>query len=112
MRIAIPVHDGRLCAHFGHCSAFALLDIDPETKQIVRSSSVNPPPHQPGVLPRWLKDEGAEVVIAGGMGNRAMALFAQAGIQVLTGAPEQTPDELALAYAEGTLEQGANVCDH
>ncbi len=112
MRLAIPVQDGRLCAHFGHCRVFALLDIDPATKQIVASSNVEPPPHAPGVLPRWLKDQGAEVIIAGGMGQRAQALFVEAGIEVLTGAPDHTPEELALAYTSGTLAQGDNICDH
>ena len=112
MRIAIPIHDGRLCAHFGHCSAFALLDIDPEAKKIIGSARVEPPPHAPGVLPRWLKDQGADIVIAGGMGGRAQALFAEAGIEVVTGVPEHTPEELALAFATGTLEHGDNICDH
>ena len=30
MRFAIPLADGKLAVHFGHCASFALLDVDPE----------------------------------------------------------------------------------
>ena len=112
MRIAIPVEDGRLCMHFGHCRQFALIDVDPSERRVTHARIVTPPPHAPGVLHEWLKGEGVDVAIAGGMGARAQALFADAGIQVITGAPPEAPDALALAYAAGTLERGENVCDH
>lgn len=112
MRIAIPTENGRLCTHFGHCQTFALIDVDTDEKQILASAEVVPPPHEPGLLPRWLKEQGAQVVIAGGMGGRAVALFAAAGVEVITGAPSETPEALALAYVTGTLEQGDNACDH
>ncbi|NLF18973.1 MAG: ATPase, partial [Lentisphaerae bacterium] len=31
MRLAIPIADGRLSLHFGHCESFALIDVDPAT---------------------------------------------------------------------------------
>lgn len=112
MRIALPVVNGNLCMHFGHCEAFALVDIDPESKAITGQEMVAAPPHAPGFLPPWLADMGAEVVIAGGMGQRAQALFAQSGIEVVVGAPAAPPDQLARAYLDGTLQTGQNVCDH
>jgi len=71
-----------------------------------------PPPHEPGVLPRWLHEQGATHIIAGGMGRRAQDLFAQNGIRVIVGAPAGAPEELAAAYLAGTLVAGENVCDH
>ena len=32
MRFAVPTNDKKLCAHFGHCEAFALIDADGEGK--------------------------------------------------------------------------------
>jgi len=112
MRIAIPVADGRLAMHFGHCEEFALIDVDEKKKCITATETVEAPEHQPGLLPRWLHEKGVNVVIAGGMGARAQGLFAQQGITVLVGAPAGEPEKLVQDYLDGTLQTGENVCDH
>jgi predicted Fe-Mo cluster-binding NifX family protein len=112
MKIAIPLADGRLSLHFGHCEEFALLDVDPATKSVKDKSILKSPPHEPGVLPRWLGEKGATVIIAGGMGQRAQGLFAQQNIEVVVGASSDTPEEIVKAYLDGTLKSGANLCDH
>ena len=77
MKIAIPLADGRLCMHFGHCEQFALVEVDDENKTILATDYRTPPAHEPGVLPRWLHEQGANVIIAGGglAGVAARALF-------------------------------------
>ena len=112
MKIAIPVAEERLSAHFGHCEAFAILEADQHGKAIVSKSVHQAPPHEPGLLPRWLHELGADVVIAGGMGQRAQQLFTQIGIPVVVGAPAKTPEQLATAFLNGTLQAGENLCDH
>ena len=111
MKIAIPLADGRLCMHFGHCEQFALVETD-EQDNIVDTALLTPPLHEPGVLPAWLGEQGADVIIAGGMGQRAQQLFMQNGITVVTGAPADEPEQLVLAYLGGTLATGDNICDH
>ncbi len=112
MRIAIPVADGRLATHFGHCASFALIDVDTKEKKVLGREDVDAPPHQPGLLPPWLAERGANLIIAGGMGQRAHALFAEHGIQVVVGAPSEPPEKLVIDYMEGTLVKGENICDH
>jgi len=112
MKIAIPLAAGKLSLHFGHCEEFALLDVDPDTKTVKDKSLLKAPPHEPGVLPRWLGEHGANVIIAGGMGQRAQSLFAQQNIEVVVGAPADTPEEIAKSYLDGTLKPGTNLCDH
>ena len=112
MKIAIPIANGQLCMHFGHCETFALVEVEPATKTLRKTESVEPPPHEPGLLPRWLAEQGVTVILAGGMGSRAQGLFAERGIQVVTGATGGTPEELVKAFLDGTLETGANACDH
>lgn len=112
MKIAIPVVEGKLCMHFGHCEQFALIDVDEKTKAILKKTMLTPPPHEPGVLPRWLHEQGANVILAGGMGQRAQALFAENGIQVVVGVAADDPEKLAISFLAGTLQSGANVCDH
>lgn len=110
MKIAIPLVQGRLSSHFGHCEHFALVEVD--GSNIVGKTLLEPPPHEPGALPAWLGEQGAGVIIAGGMGRRAQQLFAQNGITVVVGAPAETPEQLVAAYLGGTLETGENLCDH
>jgi len=112
MKIAIPMADGRLCMHFGHCEQFALVQVDDAGKTITGTSYLTPPLHEPGVLPRWLHEQGANVIIAGGMGQRAQGLFSQNEIEVVVGAPAEKPEDVVTAYLAGTLEAGQNVCDH
>jgi predicted Fe-Mo cluster-binding NifX family protein len=112
MRIAVPLADGRLALHFGHCEQFALMDVDQERQTITRIEVVTAPDHQPGLLPPWLADRGVTLVIAGGMGRRALALFTDSGIEVAVGAPVEAPEDLATSFLQGRLVVGENVCDH
>jgi Mrp family chromosome partitioning ATPase/predicted Fe-Mo cluster-binding NifX family protein len=112
MRIAIPLAEGKLTAHFGHCASFALLDVDMDSKKILKREDVDAPPHQPGLLPPWLAERGVTQIIAGGMGQRAQSLFIENGVDVLVGAPVETPEQLATDFMNGTLETGSNLCDH
>ncbi|MBN1676257.1 MAG: P-loop NTPase [Kiritimatiellae bacterium] len=111
-RIAIPVAQGRLSAHFGHCEEFALIDADLDAKIIRGKEMVAAPEHQPGLLPKWLAERGANVIIAGGMGMRAQSLFTEQNIAVVVGAPAEEPDAIAQKYVAGTLTTGTNICDH
>ena len=110
MKFAIPLAEGKLTAHFGHCQEFALIEV--EDNQIKNKETLVPPPHEPGVLPKWLHDQGANVIIAGGMGARALELFAQNNIKVVVGASALTPEELVKQYLDNSLQTGGNVCDH
>ncbi|HAJ26769.1 MAG TPA: ATPase [Syntrophus sp. (in: bacteria)] len=112
LRIAVPTVDGYLCPHFGHCSAFVLMDVDKENKTILKKESHEAPPHEPGLLPQWLAEKGADLIIAGGMGARAQDLFNQKGIGVLIGAPSETPEKIVNDYMSGALLCGQNLCDH
>lgn len=112
MRIAIPIAEGKLAMHFGHCEQFALVDVDTEKKSIVATALETPPPHEPGVLPKWLSEKGANLIIAGGMGSRAQDLFAAQNIKVVVGAASDSPEKIVNAYLGGTLQSGDNVCDH
>lgn len=112
MKIALPVTYGQLSAHFGHCEQFALVEVDPSEKKIIGTEYAVPPPHEPGALPRWLHEQGADVIIAGGMGQRAQQLFIQNGIKVVVGARCRPAQETVADYLDGTLEAGENLCDH
>ncbi len=112
LKIVIPVSEGRLSMHFGHCETFAVLDVDVPGKAIVGRSDLQAPPHEPGLLPRWLGERGTQLIIAGGMGQRARSLFEENGIQVIVGAASEPPETLVDQYLNGSLQTGENICDH
>ncbi len=112
MRIAIPLAEGKLAMHFGHCERFALIDVDASEKKILGREDIEAPPHQPGLLPPWLAERGANMVIAGGMGQRAHSLFAARGMEVVLGASAESPEKLVADYLAGALTLGENICDH
>jgi len=112
MRFAVPVNGGVLSAHFGHCEHFALFDVDEQSKKILKKELVQPPPHEPGLLPKWLAEQGVNLVIAGGMGSRALDLFRQNNIEVVMGTMENDLEKAVLSYLDGVLTTGDNICDH
>lgn len=63
------------------------------------------------MLPALLADHGADVVIVGGMGPKAVELFCERGIEVYIGVSGSI-DDVAERFIRGELEQGLNVCHH
>ena len=112
MKIAIPTVEGKLCMHFGHCQAFTVVEVDEDSKTIISTTEEIPPAHEPGVLPKWLSELGVNAIIAGGMGIRAQQFFTEYGVEVLVGAPAESPEEIVKQFLDGSLKTGDNVCDH
>lgn len=110
-KIAVPVdNNGILDGHFGHCKFFALLEV--ENGNVISEESVTPPPHEPGILPKWLAETGVTDVLAGGMGNRAIEIFNHHRVNVFVGAPKLTARELTEGFLAETIQFNANYCDH
>ncbi len=110
--IAIPLTDGCVSPHFGHCTHVALIEVDQNQGQILNTKIIEAPPHEPGRFPALVAGHGAKLVIAGGMGGRALGLFAEQHIEVISGAPAVEPEPLVQAYLDGKLETSGNICDH
>jgi len=110
-KIAVPIDDkGILDAHFGHCKFFAILNVS--DNQIISEENIIPPPHEPGLLPRWLAEKGVTDIIAGGMGQRAIQIFNENRVNAFVGAPMLSARELTEGLLSGSLELSANYCDH
>lgn len=110
-KLALPIKDGVLSSHFGHCEQFCLVSFDDAADQGYKTQWLEPPPHGPGVLPNWLQEHEVAVVVAAGMGKKAQELLAQQGIHVILGAAPLTAEELIAAYQQGKLASGENACD-
>lgn len=104
--------EGGICLHFGHCPEFVV--VEAEGKEIKSAETVPNPyleQHMPGVLPQFVKKLGADVLIVGGIGSRAIDFFDSLGIKVVFGACGKVSDAVS-DYLEGRLKEGENICEH
>lgn len=107
---AIPTVGGKSCAHFGRCESFVIVDVD--ARVLGGSRVLIPPTHEPGSYPRFLADQGVDVVLTGGMGPRALDLFLQNGIEVHVGVAAEDPRILVERFLREGLQTGGNLCNH
>lgn len=116
MRIAFASEDrlgleGQVSMHFGRCPYYTFLEV--ENGAIKSCQVINNPyfgNHVPGKVPEFIRSQKAEVMIAGGMGPRAIEFFDGYGIEAITGAMGKIKDVLE-AYLRGEL-RGAGACHH
>jgi len=109
MKIAIPVHRGRLSLHFGHIEVFALFEVDSREKIIREKKILSPPQLEPGSWPRWLCNKGVDLIIAGAMSIQAIKRFEQDNTEVLLGAPSENAVSIIKVYLEGVLNTENNI---
>jgi predicted Fe-Mo cluster-binding NifX family protein len=111
MKVAFPANGQVISDHFGHCASFKIFEVD-DHKTIISQTDIEPPSsHQPGVLPQLLQENGVEVVIAGGIGQKAIELFNEKGIKVITGVNGLIQKVLE-DFLSGVLQNGGNICSH
>lgn len=107
MKIAVAVEGKFVSGHFGHCEGFNMFEVQGD--KIIGSNLLENPGHKPGFLPVFLKEHGADVIIAGGMGGTAQDLFAQNGIKVVVGAQGEAEKVVEL-YLKGQVQSTGSVC--
>jgi predicted Fe-Mo cluster-binding NifX family protein len=114
--IAVAAEDnrglqGQVSMHFGRCPYFTVVEVLDGAIQGARAVE-NPHygNHQPGAVPQFIHSLGANVILAGGMGPRAVQMFHGFGIDVATGAIGRV-DKVLGAYLSGELS-GIVPCQH
>lgn len=112
MKIAIPVHNGKLSDHFGHAELFRFYSVDINSKKILEINDLTPPPHEPGVIPKWIADNCTTILMVRGIGQKAISILNRQGVQVITGVEHQELDNLVNSFLNGTLKQNQNSCNH
>lgn len=109
-KIAFPTSDKvTVDEHFGHCKEFVIYTI--EENEVKEVNFLQPPAHTPGSFPKFLGDQGVDVMITGGMGAMAVNLFKEQNIDVILGARGRIDVNLN-EYLGGFLTSKGSVCDH
>lgn len=104
--------DGEMSMHFGRCPAYLVAMVE-DDGNIVSSEVIENPhfnQHKPGEVPRFINSLEVNVIIAGGMGPKAIDMFAGFGIEVVTGVGGNVGNVLK-AYLNGEIS-GASGCSH
>lgn len=109
MRIAVATENGSVSEHFGRCPSYTVADIEGGT--VTHREVVENPGHEPGRIPVFLKEHGADVVVAGGMGRRAQRLFSEMGIEQVLGITGPV-EEAIEGCRTGSIEGGSSLCSH
>ena len=103
--------DGQISQHFGRCPYYLLVEV--EGSEIKKTDAVDNPyydDHIHGMVPKFINEQGVNVMVAGGMGPRAIDMFSNFGIEVITGAVGNTGNVLQ-AYLKGEIS-GVEPCKH
>ena len=110
MKIAVTYEGGLIFQHFGHTAQFKLYEI--EADRVVSSQVVDTNGHGHGALAGFLKEQGVNVLICGGIGGGAQMALAEAGIQLFGGVSGEA-DEAVEALLAGQLNYNPCVrCGH
>ncbi len=72
-KVAIASEKDNVSDHFGYCEGFNIYDIKEE--KITKKEFVPNPGHKPGFLPNFLNEKGVNIIISGGMGQKAVNIF-------------------------------------
>ncbi len=109
-KIAIPTNEGKLWPHFGKAPQVTIVSI--EDGKVTQTQVMEAPEHEHGAMPRFIAAEGCTDVICGGLGQGAVQMLAQLGIEVHAGAPAISVDEVVRMYLDETIIYGDGSCHH
>ena len=118
-RLAIAIEENTngkhtVAEHFGRCSSFIVLEIDPQKQIVKRENQFNPfYGHHSGAcqLPGYIQQFDVNTIIAGGMGQKAVSNFHNYNIEVIT-APGLEFEEALNRFLEGKLKGYQECAGH
>jgi len=110
MKIALPSRQNMIDGHFGHCEYFTVFTIN-DSKEIISQETVASPAGCgcKSNIAYVLADMGVSLLIAGNMGECAVNVLQNAGINVLRGCSGDVK-ETTLKWLEGSLTDSGDTC--
>ncbi len=111
IRVVVPMIGDELSEHFGHAEKFGFFEI--ENGKILSLEIEPAPEHFEGSFPQWVKSKNADVVIVAGIGPKAVEMFENLGIKVITNVVPDKARKLVEDFIENRLDVTyKEVCDH
>lgn len=101
MKIAVMLIGDKISPHFGGSEKVCIYTV--ENGAIVNKEYFDMPEHRAGLFAKFIKQKGADVVIAGSIGERARYIFDNLGIRYFIGVLG-SPDEVVEKLLKGQLK--------
>lgn len=94
---------GQFSEHFGGAREFLIFEVVGQEDLSGPGTLLPAPEHKPGSLPEWLAAQRVDAVVASAIGERALLMLADAGIETYLTDGNVVPSELAAACLLGKL---------
>jgi len=109
MKIALPSRQDLIDSHFGHCEYFTVYTTD--DKNIVDQEIIASPAGCgcKSDIAQTLAEMGVKILLAGNMGDGAVNVLNNAGIEVVRGCSGRVK-EVALAWLTGSITDSGDSC--
>lgn len=111
MKIALPSRGNQIDDHFGHCEYFTVFTVDTAVKKVV-DSQVVPSPAGCGCksnIAQTLASMGVTLMLAGNMGEGAVRVLKNSGIDVVRGCSGDI-NTVANSWLQGSLVDSGDCC--
>ena len=111
MKIALPSRQNRVDEHFGHCEYFTVFTVN-ENHKILSEETVSSPENCgcKSSIAQTLAQMGVKMMLAGNMGQGAVNVLNECGIDVLRGCSGDVK-EVAEGWLAGNLKDSGIACD-
>ena len=111
MKIALPSRGNKIDDHFGHCEYFTIFTIDDSSKKIIANDTVSSPEGCgcKSNIAQTLAEIGVKLMLAGNMGDGAVRVLSNSGIEVVRGCSGDV-QAVALKWLEGSLVDSGDSC--
>ena len=110
MKIALPTRQNIIDSHFGHCEYFTVFTID-DNKKIINQETISSPAGCgcKSNIAQTLAEMGVKVMLAGNMGDGAVRVLNNSGIEVVRGCSGDVKT-VALKWLDGSLIDSGDSC--
>ncbi len=112
MKIAVPTRGNLVDDHFGHCEAYTVFTLNEQNK--IENLEILPSPQGCGCksnIASVLKEQGVNVMLAGNMGNGALNVLSNQGIQVYRGCSGDV-NKLVEDFLSDQIKDSGIGCGH
>lgn len=111
MKIALPSRQNQIDNHFGHCEYYTIFTVDKDNNEII-SQEILPSPAGCGCksnIAQILSDIGVSVMLAGNMGEGAVNVLKNSGIEVIRGCSGDVKT-VADNWIQGNIADSGDSC--
>ena len=111
-KIALPSREGKVDGHFGHCEYYTVFTISDENKVVEKETLESPQGCGcKSNIATVLQEKGVTKMIVGNIGNGAINVLNNAGIDVIRGCNGPV-EEIIESWLKGEISDQDIVCDH